>query len=80
MRQAADGFLTALPADLRKFIMMKKSITDYGKVHRFWIENGDIPFYKNVEDNGKLIYEFYYTPMLIKKNLMKKSPNVSKNI
>lgn len=60
--------------------MMKKSTSDYGKIHRFWIENGDIPCYKHVEDNGKLTYEFYYTPMVVKKNLMKKNSHVSKNM
>lgn len=80
MKQAVDGFLKALPADLRDFIMMKKSTTDFGKAHRFWIENGDIPYYKYADDNGKLTYEFYYTPMLVKKNLLKKNSHVSKNI
>lgn len=80
MKQAVDGFLKALPADLREFIMLKKSTSDFGKTHRFWIENGDTPYYKDADDNGKLTYEFYYTPMLIKKNLLKKNSHVSKNI
>lgn len=79
IKQAVDGFLKALPSDLREFIMMKKSTTDFGKVHRFWIENGEIPCYKNVDDDVKLTYEFYYTPMLVKKHLMKKNSQVSKN-
>lgn len=80
IKQAADGFLKALPTDLKEFIMMKKSTSDYGKVHRFWIENGDIPFYNNMDDNGKITYEFYYTSMQIKKHLMKKNSHVSKDI
>lgn len=80
IKQAVDGFLKALPTDLRKFIMMKKSTSDFGKIHRFWIENGDIPCYKNMEDYNKITFEFYYTPMLIKKNLMKKNSHVSRNI
>lgn len=78
IKQAVDGFLKSMPTDLRQFIMMKKS-TNFEKIHRFWIENGDIPYYKNVDENGKIIYEFYYTPMLVKKNLMKKNSHVSKN-
>lgn len=80
IKQAVDGFLKALPADVKEFIMMKKCTTDFGKVHRFWIENGDIPCYRNANDNGKLTYEFYYTPMVVKKNLMKMNSHVSKNI
>lgn len=57
--------------------MMKKEQTDYGKAHRFWIENGEIPCYENVDDNDNRIYEFYHTPMLVKKNLLKKNSNVS---
>lgn len=60
--------------------MMKKSASDFGKFHRFWIENGDIPGYRNADDDGKLTYEFYYTPMLVKKCLLKKNSHVSKNI
>lgn len=80
IKQAVDGFLKAMPSDLREFIMMKKSIIDFEKVHRFWIENGEIPYYGDVDDNGKLTYEFYYTPMLVKKKLMKKNANVSEHI
>ena len=80
IKQAANGFLKALPTDLKEFIMMKKATSDYGKVHRFWIENGDIPCYNNVDDNGKITYEFYYTPMQIKKHLMKENSHVSKSI
>lgn len=60
--------------------MMKKDQTSYGKAHRFWIENGEIPCYENVDDNGKRTFEFYYTPMLVKKNLLKKNSDVSKYI
>lgn len=67
-----------MPADLRQFIMMQKSASDFGKAHRFWIENGDIPCYKNADDYGKMTYEFYYTPMLVKKQLLKKNSHVSK--
>lgn len=57
--------------------MMKKGETNYGKMHRFWIENGDIPCYENVDDNGKRTFEFYYTQMLVKKNLLKMNSDVS---
>lgn len=57
--------------------MMKKDRTDFNKVHRFWIENGEIPCHENVDDNGKRTYEFYYTPMFVKKNLLKQNAHVS---
>lgn len=79
MKKATDGFLKALPTDLRDFIMMKKRTTNFGKTHRFWIENGGIPCYENKED-GKFKFEFYYTPMVVKKNLMKINSQVSTNL
>lgn len=60
--------------------MMKKGQSDFGKAHRFWIENGKIPCYENVDDDGKRTYEFYYTPMFVKKHLMKQNSNVSEFI
>lgn len=80
IKQATDGFLKALPTDLREFIMMKKPNSDFGKVHRFWIENDNIPCYQNVDDNGKMTFEFYYTSMQIKKHLLKKNSHVSNDI
>lgn len=78
IKQAIDGLLNALPANLREFIMMKKTQSHFGKVHRFWIENDEIPYYEHVDGDGVRTYEFYYTPMLVKKHLMKQNSDVSK--
>lgn len=72
LRNAEDGLFKRLPSDLRKkFDSVKEKMPQTaGRVHRFWIEAGELPYSQSQSDD-ELTYMFGKCEMSVKKHLMR---------
>lgn len=80
MRNAEDHLLQRLPQELQeKFCAVwKKAPKSSGKVHRFWIEAGKLPYYEAKSLSGREItYTLGDCRMSVKKHLMQRDRNGS---
>ncbi len=57
LKHAQEGLLKRLPKKLiKKFIKLQDDLPEMaGKIHRFWIQAGDLTYYENISKNVKTI-------------------------
>lgn len=71
LRDAEEGLLKRLPNDLRKkFTDLRDNLpSTAGKIHRFWIQAGDLPYFQTQKDNV-ITFTFGKGNMSVKKHRM----------
>jgi len=77
LRDADESLLERLPEDLHKKFtdLREKAPITAGKVHRFWIEAGDLPYFESRSESKKeLTFTFGECEMSVKKHLMVRDP------
>lgn len=82
-RPVQDGLLVRLPQRLQNSIrpiFERRSKSQVGEAHRFWIEAGEIPFNSDKSNSSKLSIVFGNPKMIVKKHLLKKDHSTVKSI
>jgi tetratricopeptide (TPR) repeat protein len=77
-REGDEGILQVLPQFLREALTNTShpsNSSNYGQVHRFWIEARELPYTQSKRNDNEMEYTFGYCPMIVKKHLMKYDSN-----